>query len=536
MLFGYKLFLDNKPATVVSAAETVEEFETWLQGVATQNPKVNFNSMKLTTFFEMMSRESPFYGYKHSVGVVYHENETQRDAFISEHNISEQQTAYCHDRHREMMYAEKKRLGNDTGLFSTANEGKTIAEIYGLTEEDPNDNRTPEEIERDKKLKEKLDKLEKEGKLSAPSFAPPKTVNNSQPTTTNVGSADTASTAPVTSTAAPVPSVETTPTGALPTVPAKRASILDPFKAIVDGLLSKQPATKASEIFNELKNNHGYAGGLTTVKDYVREMKTRKSEDKTWVGVEDIHVKVNADGSFEVDKVLAHKRGGPVDEAAKAAAIEEYDRKIEEAKGGKRSFSPGDFATVLRGDGRDQNYGIEPTKAEVDDASSGTREITLSPEAEAARKAYREKQETLAGKQEIKREINDRLAENKEKHEAENHIFQGVDLVGDETPIEALPKDVQSEIAKLANSKSTILVKHYPHNATLGGKYLFPFESFDTSYTVPEPVIINLKVIGSVSVVGPVVNVCEKINTTEPAWAIYRYVDDSNEVWVVKIR
>src|SRR3954454_7583530 len=73
------------------------------------------------------------------------------------------------------------------------------------------------------------------------------------------------------------------PPGYRRTKPAARPK-LDPFTSIIDGLLEadgsappKQRHT-AKRIYERLRAEHGYAGGYTTVKDYVREHRARGQE------------------------------------------------------------------------------------------------------------------------------------------------------------------------------------------------------------------------------------------------------------------
>ena len=522
MLYGYKAEFDNKPATLVVSADTIEELDAWFAQVSEDTEKACWESVRVSNFLEMMRQNSPFHGYKRPVYAVFHADDAQRDAFIKRFEINEQNTEYCRDRHRDMLHAKKVELGEDTGLFGTTNSGKTIAEIAGVSDEyDPWDKRTDAEKEEDKKLREKYEELEKKGKLSGESFGGARKTNVASPGNTEVDPS-----------LAPTPAPETAVE-----VPKKRPSILDAFKPEIDKKLAENANLGATEIYNVLKANAGYTGGLTTVKDYVKEAKERiaaeaEAAERKKAFVTDIRVKHNADGSYDIDNVLASKRGGEVDEAAKQAYQDEYEKKVEEAKGGKKRFSPGDFAAVLRGDGRDDNYGIAGDKQVVHDPNAGTREgIKLSPEAEEARREYQEKQKTLAGKQEVKREDAERAEEVKEKHEASTGVFRGTDLVGEEVPLEAFPEDVQAAIG--ATDKVTV-VSHYPHNSTLDGKYLIPFDSMGVAATIKQT--INVNILGTVSVAGPTVAVCEKQDSGVPAWVIYTCPEGVDEIWVVKIR
>src|SRR5919199_2246254 len=65
--------------------------------------------------------------------------------------------------------------------------------------------------------------------------------------------------------------------------PAARPK-LDPFVAIIDQILETDRAAPAKQrhtaqrIFERLRDEHGYAGGYTIVKDYVREQRCRRRE------------------------------------------------------------------------------------------------------------------------------------------------------------------------------------------------------------------------------------------------------------------
>jgi hypothetical protein len=510
MLYAYKAYLDNKIATVVTSGDTIEEYENWLKDISIRDTNLLWENIHISGFFEMLSRTNPFYGFKRPVYAFYHSDETQQNQFISEEKLLASHESYGRDRHHEMINNKKIELGEDTGLFSTSNQNKTIAEISDLVDgEDPYDNRSEEEIEKDKKLKEKLDQLQKEGKLSSPSFGPNKKTAT-QPTT-NVGN--------------------------IPTQTAKtaRSSKLDAYKNIIDDMLTLNSKISATAVYSDLKTNHGFTGGLTIVKDYIR---AKKQKAKAQPVIEEIRVTQNADGSYDIDNVLAHKRGGEIDTDAKNRAVDEHETKIKEAKAGKRIFSPQDFAAVLRGDGRDDNYGIPSEKVTSEDVDprTGTRRIKLSDEAEQARKEYQEQQKTLEGKQKTKNKIEDRLEENKEKHEAENDVFRGADLVGEEIAFDSLDSDLQNILAKSGYNDRTVLLKDYPYNATLAGKILLPYDCFDTSSTVSLVETHNLTILGSITVAGPGVYICEKDNADKPGWAIWEYREESDSIWVVKIR
>ena len=60
---------------------------------------------------------------------------------------------------------------------------------------------------------------------------------------------------------------------------------LDPFVGIIDQILEEdkgQPAKQqhtSKRIFERLRDEHGYAGGITVVKDYVHERRAAVARD-----------------------------------------------------------------------------------------------------------------------------------------------------------------------------------------------------------------------------------------------------------------
>src|SRR6266852_2253334 len=74
---------------------------------------------------------------------------------------------------------------------------------------------------------------------------------------------------------------------------------LDPFTGIIDGILAadegrprKQRHT-SKRIFERLRDEHGYGGGITIVKDYVRARRLRQREVFEPLGHDPGHAKVD---------------------------------------------------------------------------------------------------------------------------------------------------------------------------------------------------------------------------------------------------
>jgi transposase len=64
-----------------------------------------------------------------------------------------------------------------------------------------------------------------------------------------------------------------------------RASKLDPFKPIIAELLQQGPDAKAPVIAQRLKP-HGYDGGFTIIKDYLRTLRKSSAGRRAYVRVE----------------------------------------------------------------------------------------------------------------------------------------------------------------------------------------------------------------------------------------------------------
>src|SRR3954469_4651539 len=59
--------------------------------------------------------------------------------------------------------------------------------------------------------------------------------------------------------------------------PPKRPK-LDPFVAIIDQILEEDQGRPAKRLFERVRDEHGYARGLTIVKDYVHAARQRQRE------------------------------------------------------------------------------------------------------------------------------------------------------------------------------------------------------------------------------------------------------------------
>ena len=177
MLYGYKETLDNRIATIITAAQRVEDYDEWVGVITTQDPRENFEEFYASTFLDHMYRDE-FKGFKRPVLAFYHTDEAQRDLFVQQWGVKEVPSAGGRDKQRDMIWRtekDKKAIAEKAEEEAAKVEGRevigqSIEELYGLDKEDPWDRRTDEEKAEDAAMKEKIKKLRKEGKMSGDSF------------------------------------------------------------------------------------------------------------------------------------------------------------------------------------------------------------------------------------------------------------------------------------------------------------------------------------------------------------------------------
>ena len=507
LLYGYREMLDNRVATLVVAAENVEYYEDWCSVVKSQE-NGNYNEIYTSNFLD--SLQNPTYqGYKHPVLAFYHDDETQRYAFCEEWQIQEVKSATGLDRHLDMLHKKKVEIEEAT---NPEKKNLTIAEQLGLDIYDPWDRRSEEEKEEDRKMKEKMKQMVKDGQVSDDSF--------------NAG----------TSRKGPRKNFGRTETiAALKNI---ASSTLEEGENMPDF-----ENMSNAELHEELVN----CGVLPDIQtggvfddDAIPEENSEKGADGT-VHVTDIRADRNSDGTFEIDSVRAVKVGGEIDTAAKEALQAEREKELAEKKGGKRVFSPDDFAAVLRGDGSADSVTHEKGDDRI--RREGVARPSLSEAAEEARKEH---QEELAREMKRRGEQQRREADLKAKGERDRGIFRGADLIGDDDiTFDDLPQNLQSELENSGLKKDTYPVKNYPYNSELAGKALLPFDGIMTSNRVQVLGGINIEIEGTISMGEPAVMVVSKAVKTEEAWAVYgrnrKVVKDEIEtfepdVWLVRIR
>lgn len=152
MLYGFKR---GKDETVIGAADTVEELESWYQSVCDEGDAYTLEH-RGTDFMEHLT-EQDFKGYKHPAYVFKHTTHGQ-DKFIAEHGIEIMGSMRVRDRHLDMMSKMDDSLKSDFDLRDT----RTIGEITGLeTGHDPWDTRSEEEKEKAKEQEKRTDELRK---------------------------------------------------------------------------------------------------------------------------------------------------------------------------------------------------------------------------------------------------------------------------------------------------------------------------------------------------------------------------------------
>jgi hypothetical protein len=177
MLYGYKEKVDNCIATIVSAADTVEEYEEWVGKVSIQSPHPNFAEYSVSKLMDHLTRDE-FHGYKRPVLIVLHSDIIQRDRFVDEWEITQVQTAIARDMQKTMVFrkSEEDRAKREAleesqaSIDGTELVGRSIEELYGLTENDPWDKRSEEQKQSDTEAKKLMKDLQKQGKISDDSF------------------------------------------------------------------------------------------------------------------------------------------------------------------------------------------------------------------------------------------------------------------------------------------------------------------------------------------------------------------------------
>jgi hypothetical protein len=166
MLFGFPTKIDNMLSTIVVAAGSKNELDGFYTELAALKHSPIITGLRRATFIDLLS-DPMFNGYRALPIIIVHKDEFERTTFFKEFKI-EQITP------ENAIAIQLEMLNPKTGNAVTEEEEvvkedtRTLAEIYGLTEEDPWDNKSDEEKEEDRIARETYEKAQKEGKLTGP--------------------------------------------------------------------------------------------------------------------------------------------------------------------------------------------------------------------------------------------------------------------------------------------------------------------------------------------------------------------------------
>lgn len=185
MLYGHKEIVDNRTATLVSSADSMDEFKKFLELASNQSADTrNFNEMYTSRALEHLV-EDLYRGFRKPIHVFYHNDEAQRDAFIAEwliHIVSDGINA--RDKQDDMLHNEKVAAENraidaenareqkakEDGVDYERPKEKTLGEIHNLTENDPWDRRSDPEKEEDAAMRDMAQKARDAGTMTGDSF------------------------------------------------------------------------------------------------------------------------------------------------------------------------------------------------------------------------------------------------------------------------------------------------------------------------------------------------------------------------------
>ena len=177
MLYGYCETVDAKIATIVSAADTIEEYNRWIELLGNQSPRTNFIEFTATKLIDHLTRIE-FKGYKQPVIVAFHETLDQRSAFVTEWDILLVQTEPARDLQKDMIHLKKiadENARRDTLRAEVEAKGEkyrdlTLEERLGIVDHDPWDKRSDAQKASDDKLKKRMKELQEKGEITEDSF------------------------------------------------------------------------------------------------------------------------------------------------------------------------------------------------------------------------------------------------------------------------------------------------------------------------------------------------------------------------------
>jgi hypothetical protein len=276
----------------------------------------------------------------------------------------------------------------------------------------------------------------------------------------------------------------------------------------------KQEDAEMRQKIKELQKEGKMSGDSFTGGKH--DKKAKAEENPGNVHVTDIVGNTQSDGSFDISNIRAIKVGGGIDETLKEQRQKEHEAKAEAAKKGKKSFTPEDFAAVLKGDGSADHLNV---KGDMDQrrGSKPIERPSLSEGAEAARKEHQEQERIKAAERaaQAKRE-NDLTA----RGDRAKGIFRGADLGGEsDIPLADLPQELQGKLREALGEETTVSVKDYPYNSELAGKILLPCSGMDLAVVDG----VNLKKVGTISMGDAYAVVVELEDKEQEGWAIYQW-------------
>jgi len=157
--------------TIIGAADTLIEFDELINQLDVNlNPpeKTGIVNAEVPSVLELMM-EDKYEGFKRSPLIVTHKDEESSDLFNDRYGIICIKRNALLQKHENMLDAAISESDTEDGAAAL-----TIEEMYGLTEDDPWDQRSAEEIEQDEQMKKLYDEAKKKGELSGDSFSPTK--------------------------------------------------------------------------------------------------------------------------------------------------------------------------------------------------------------------------------------------------------------------------------------------------------------------------------------------------------------------------
>jgi hypothetical protein len=365
-IYGLKETLDNRPTTIVVAADTVVEFNDWFTQVQAQDPdQRHWEEIYTSSFLDGLTRPE-YKGYKHHVYAFYHENEIEQNLFINQQGIVEQKSNPARDRQADMLHKHKEEVREATATEAELNQ--TIEEKHGLDQPgiDKWDRRSEEEMAADQKMKDEMKRLREEGSVSGDSFADPDSIRAERAKTR----------------------LKEATEGKISQTQAR-----EQLKALGAG--AEIDNMSIDDLFDALEDEGVTDVEIITDAEWDDIQATHAPKDtKGEVHVTDIRTTRDADGNISIDSIKAVKRDGPVDEKLKAETIAEQEALKAEKLAGRKSFSPDDFAAVLRGDG--SGDAVEKITGDNRQTREATSRPSLSDHAEEAREQHRKEIEAAA--------------------------------------------------------------------------------------------------------------------------------------------